>query len=685
VPSKSPIGDEWIDLTPRAKFTALGRGALQGFLHSIIAYAKSVSGGVDEAEVESMRRSFVRSLQGIKPQERVRIEAFGCLLSDLGKQGWALKVDGERVEGRRPVMDPAFVRDSRRRLLGSRRNEQLREPATREFVVAMERGHLFNGRRVSIFSLFRDGRELACALELYRQHPETIPSDLPIRPYVQIAERPATCKLTGFELTDIWRYFRHTWSTPYESVPGRTMPILIRDAATPHHAIIGISALSSAASVLPVRDDQLIRWSGDAFLLDAATATPHRAQRLMSWLDAFVDRSTKQVFRLDLVEEGILPSRLPEVTSAEVIKELLTISKRARNQHVDLSRDRDIQHVKGRGDAEDEFWEKQARSPLFRSKRAAELADLLAIRNELKVQRKKLFGAKRFSALISTSAGRRLVSKVVRKARAESIGSAIADLAVCGAVAPYNELIGGKLVALLSVSPTVVKMYKRRYSGSASVIGSSMAGRRVIRRADLVYIGTTSLYGIRPNQYDRARIPRSILGAKNDEKFGFSYLGDTQGYGTSQFGESTKIALGKLVQVAGNGTTINNLFGEGANPRLRALRDGLEELGVPEELLVHGMEKSVYGVSMLESGELRDYLLAVRAVPKYVFPKKASRFDSDAIARYWFGRWALNRLARPETLDALRKHSLVYPIRHGARLVLPNADLDQLGLFCKLE
>jgi hypothetical protein len=679
------MGENWINLTPRVKFAAPGRAALHRLLLSFIEYANSATDGADEAEIEAMRRSFVRSLHGIKPQERVRIEAYGCVLSDLAKQGWALKIKAEQIVGRRPTMDPTLVRESRRKLLGSRRNEQLREPATRQFVATMERGHLFNGRRLSIFSLFRDGRELASLLETFRQDGSSQAADPPIKPYVQIAERPAFCKFTGFELTDIWRYFRHTWSTPYESVPGRTMPILVRDAATPYHAVIGISALSSAASVLPVRDDGLIGWSADAFLRDAAQATSRRAHQLLSWIDAFVNRSTKQIYRLDFVEEGILPSRVPEVVSTEVIDELLAIAKRAKSLHVDLSRDNDILHVKGRGDADDEFWEKQARSPLFRAKRAAELGDLLSIRNELRVQRKRLSGAKRFAAIIGTSGGRRLISKIVRKARAEAIGSAIADLTVCGAVAPYNEIIGGKLVALLSVSPTVVKMYKRRYASSASVIGSSMAGRRIVRRADLVYVGTTSLYGIRPNQYDRAKIPRSILGSKSDERYGFHYLGDTQGYGTSQFGEATKIALGRLVQVAGNGTTVNNIFGEGANPRLRALRDGLDELGVPEDLLVHGMEKSVYAVSMLEPGELRDYLLGIRAQPKYVFPKKASLFDADAIGHYWFERWVVNRLGRPGTLDALRRHNLVYPIRHGARLVLPDADLDQLGLFRKID
>lgn len=47
---------------------------------------------------------------------------------------------------------------------------------------------------------------------------------------------------------------------------------------------------------------------------------------------------------------------------------------------------------------------------------------------------------------------------------------------------------------------------------------------------------------------------------------------------------------------------------------------------------------------------------------------KASQFDADATGRYWFGRWVVNRLRRPDTFDALRRDTLVYPIRHGARL-----------------
>ena len=86
------------------------------------------------------------------------------------------------------------------------------------------------------------------------------------------------------------------------------------------------------------------------------------------------------------------------------------------------------------------------------------------------------------------------VAKIVRKAKADRVGTAIADLTICGAVPPYNEILGGKLVAMLMVGPEVVREYRRRYRGASSIIASSMAGRPLSRAAaDLVSIGTTSL------------------------------------------------------------------------------------------------------------------------------------------------------------------------------------------------
>jgi hypothetical protein len=268
------------------------------------------------------------------------------------------------------------------------------------------------------------------------------------------------------------------------------------------------------------------------------------------------------------------------------------------------------------------------------------------------------------------------------------VGTAIADLNVCGAVAPYNELLTGKLVAMLAATPEVVDEYKKRYAGSASWIASSMAGKPVVRSADLVFVGTTSLYGTRPSQYDRVAFPAILAGGKKDVSVRYRFLDNTAGIGTAQFSLATKNAIAKYLRQDGNDELrVNNVFGEGANPKLRLLREGLSALGIMgessskdnESLLMHGMSKAVYAVWLVEN--LRDYLLGLDKRAHYIYKRTKSKEATARIRQWWLRRWVGPRLERPEVLDRIAANSLVRPIRHGARVVLPEVDVAQLSLM----
>src|SRR5262249_32773645 len=68
----------------------------------------------------------------------------------------------------------------------------------------------------------------------------------------------AKCSVTGLNRIDIWRYFRHTWSLEYRPIPGRQLPLLIRNAARPRRPVIGIALLASPVVRLRIRDN----WIG---------------------------------------------------------------------------------------------------------------------------------------------------------------------------------------------------------------------------------------------------------------------------------------------------------------------------------------------------------------------------------------------------------------------------------------
>src|SRR5262249_788643 len=123
---------------------------------------------------------------------------------------------------------------------------------------------------------------------------------------------------------------------------------------------------------------------------------------------------------------------------------------------------------------------------------------------------------------------------------------------------------------------------------------------------------------------------------------------------------------------------VNNVFGEGTSPKLRSLRDGLNALGISsDEMLQHGIEKVVYGATLVSN--TARYLLRLDETPNYLFSLDEAQESTARIAQHCFERWVCSGRGRAETEQKLLAQTLVRPIRHGARVVLPSNDEDQLS------
>jgi hypothetical protein len=248
------------------------------------------------------------------------------------------------------------------------------------------------------------------------------------------------------------------------------------------------------------------------------------------------------------------------------------------------------------------------------------------------------------------------------------------DITVCGAVAPYNHILGGKLVALMMASPEVRREYQRRYKRAPSIIASSMAGRPVVRRPRLVLLGTTSLYSVAPSQYNRLRMR---LDTKTDS-LAYEPLGRTVGYGSYHFSQVTISTLERLLSRTQSGRPVNSIFGEGVNPKLRKVRAALDAIGLPSNLLLqHGSPRLVYGVVLARN--FRDVLLGVKSRPEFLLPAGAA--GDQQIVDYWRSRWLEGRIRNQEALRAVAAHVLVAPVQHGARVALPQKE-DLVGTGC---
>jgi hypothetical protein len=582
-------------------------------------------------------------------------------LIDLLDQGWLLTdyKHGPLLTPPPSHSDPGIEKVRIRRQEHLRRDPQLRKPSVRRFVEGMEKPREHRGRLVSVFSLMRDGRELADALER-EPHPETV-----IRPYIQIVDG-GKCELTGFALHDIWRYFRHTWSNAYFTVPGRSMPILIRDAATPHHAVIGLAAISSPVVQIAERD-QWIGWDTDT-LLESVCAKP--TDEIAAWLTERIDGQLSEIYLDDLLRDAVIqPTDLRHPTP-DVIALLRADAERHRQKH-----HRSPLHAVRQ--IEQDSWQERALTPLFRSKRASVLAETLEIASVLGPYLLPTPTAEGLKEALKDTKARTQIRRLMRRARGERVGSVIADLTVCGAVAPYSALAAGKLVGALAVSPKVVAAYRAKYA-RPSEIASSIAGRPIERESRLSFISTTSLYGSGSSQYNRLRWPADVMGGPQDEQIRFQELGRSRSFGTSQFTDETVEALVRLSRLKGATVRVNSLFGEGVSPRLRKVRLGLAALGWPtKELLKHGRERIVYGVRLVEN--LRDYSLGIDPDPAYLIDAELT--DGEAkVAGWWFERWGRRRAEQEPVRESMRANRLVRPLRHGARVPLPSdetADVEQ--------
>ena len=664
------VAPAWTELKP-----PLGKQSREAFVEHARLLSKRAG---DSERVERLRAAFVANAALCRRADKQAFLAAGLVITDLAAQGWELRAHRGCVEVRPPAVnsDRAVEKARVRSQELVKRDAQLRQPSVRRFLDAMEKNRLHNGRFVSIFSLMRDGRELAAGLCEARTHFDNGWADALsqlIDPYLEfVISEKAICSHTGLRLMDVWRYFRHTWSNQHTSVPGRTMHFLVRDRAAKDHPIMGIGALSSP--IMQIRErDSWIGWHPDTFLAHVR-ATPTR--EIAKWLVDVVDKAIAEIYVDDLLEDDVLSRSDIAAPSEPVIARLFAEAAKQRRSHHRYSRARDLKkrRVDVSGDA---AWVAQARTHLFRSKRALVLATQLRARASLN----EAFGgkptARKLAAMATTGNGSDTIRCVLKKAKGDRVGISVADITVCGAVQPYNALLGGKLAAMLAASPEMVLAYGRRYRRAESEIASSVAGRSIVRAPNLVLLGTTSLYGVGSSQYNRIKIPAEHIGGTMGDSLRFEELGRSEAFGTSHYSEETVTALVTLVQQA-DAQRVNSVFGEGASPKLRKVRQALERLNFSTSLLLrHHRPRVVYAVSLIRN--LRDYLIGLDKKPRYIVPLDPAATTSR-IGAWWRERWLRNRIMSDDVLEEVSRHTRVLPITHGAR-VPSRPDPNQLSFF----
>jgi hypothetical protein len=567
------------------------------------------------------------------------------VLRDLVAQGWTLGRDTDGVLLGPPAAtlgaadDPSVAKGGLRASFSFARRANLEAPSTARFIAGME--------RKGIDRLLADGPELASRLEAASSGEMDLSEA--VIPSLQPVDNKTRDEDTGLRLMDIWRYMRLHWSIPYQSTPGRNLFYLVRDEAGPSRPVIGIAALGNAVLGLTARD-RALGLTADALAERFHASDGRQRRRLHDHLWRVLQDGFDNVLHDDLPLEkdrGEIPALALRAVEKEASRSRSEAQRTAQSDRTsDYDIVRDAHNRAARGDDVD--WEAVARTDLYRRKRSGTLAELVEAEAALSHWTASAAVAG-LGAMLQDPDGRRSIESILRRVRQRAIAENLMEVITCGAVPPYGDVLGGKLVAMLLCSPSVADDFARHYDRRTSLIASGLAGRPVRRRAQLAMLTTSSLYSVGSSQYNRIRLPAEALGGTGDVRY--KRIGTTESFGTVHFAPDTAGALAELARLANDGRrSVNNLFGEGMSPKLRSLRMGFEALGLPAEVFLrHHSPRLLYAAALAHNAD--DVLLGLDKKPEPVLGPPAEDGGVDEIAEMWRERWLRPRIEREGMLD----------------------------------
>jgi hypothetical protein len=601
----------------------------------------------------------------------LRYRAYLLVLIDLLRQDWQYVCR----QGRIYLLPPAWIESVRgpeaiqkqkaaiRASLNYERLAQLKKPSVQEFIRKMERTRLFKGQSISIFSLYANGEELASDLaavqNLSDTKERTEAAYKVIQPYLQQVTPEARCEYTGLLLNDIWRYIRYTWSIPYNATPGRNMFYLVRDAARPFHPIIGIAALGSSLVQLTARDN-IIGWTLQSTLnrIKDAQFRADDAQKIVYMLRSTLEASLEDIAIDDL---NVSSNELVDPTE-EILIRLKTTAKEAREKRIEfLQKLRSLDGQKSLNQAslfpdqlentttDIQSLEHQISHNLFKAKRAETLFWLLSAKLTLNSSPFDIASVEGLRAFINNHSGKQTLQTLIRENKKRKVGINMMDIIVCGAIPPYNFMLGGKLVAMLMMSPQIIYDYEQKYKRHISNIASKMKMNVVYKEPKLVFLGTTSLYHSGSSQYNRVSIPLP----DGEHQLRYENYGKTLGFGSVHYSEETIEALQELQEHKNDARLINNRFGEGVNPKLRRVRAGLALIGLEksDHFLNHRSKRIIYGIPLGKSAY--EFLRGETEDPGYFFDLdsiESVERGTQYIREFWAKRWLFMRISNQQAL-----------------------------------
>jgi len=191
------------------------------------------------------------------------------------------------------------------------------------------------------------------------------------------------------------------------------------------------------------------------------------------------------------------------------------------------------------------------------------------------------------------------------------------DAFVCGSIDPYRQILGGKLIAMMTCSDEVRETLRAKYHGRVTNISKEVKDSRP------ALITVTSALG-RSSIYNRLKF---------NDRYMLRSHGYTKGFGHFHFSPQL---FADLLEVAKDHPNYSGAeFGAGANWKIRTLRQALFIIGASNNYIQHGLTREVF------LGELAtnsfEFLRGESSDLDYFSAQQGDVTD------YWKERWLIPR------------------------------------------
>ncbi|MCM8811394.1 MAG: DUF4338 domain-containing protein, partial [Candidatus Omnitrophica bacterium] len=187
-----------------------------------------------------------------------------------------------------------------------------------------------------------------------------------------------------------------------------------------------------------------------------------------------------------------------------------------------------------------------------------------------------------------------------------------------GALPPYNELLGGKMVALALTCNEIREAYRKKYKNAVTILEK----RKL--KPELLFITTTSAFG-KSSIYNRLKYNGEIVAIS---------LGYTRGSGTFHIPEELYQEI--LDFLSQKGIDTNRGYGHGPSRKLKLISLGLKYLGL-SNYEYHGIKREFYLFPLVKN--LREI---IHNGEKPIWVDR----PFNKLVEYWKERWAIPRARR---------------------------------------